>query len=658
VFPEALWRSGWILVAATVSAAGATFVAAVHGIRDGLTPEIAREISAFLFVALDPARFRPEPLERMQAGSFFAGALVASVALHVRNPPARWRALSRGSFLVLAAALTAISLVWGRDSAGAPNITSSILHNTLYYADSPLWLAAFAFLMAGSLPRDGARGLWTERAVLGIAAGFLVFTCARSTWLEPVPGLAPDGRNHHSSAVLHSIVVSLSGAVPYVDFIPQYGGYGMFAAPFAWLIGDGWWAVSLFLFAGTVATIAALATSVFLVTGQLAPAIQAAVLAMYLLSPTFGTEPYYQVFPVRTLFPALFLLAFAAMERYPRAMAAAAGAMAPVAFYWNPETGLFCTLASVASFVVFGAMDRLHGRGARQVRSQLTLLAAAMLVAGVAGYGLLSLAGGRLFDAATMLLYPSIFSLLGLGNLPMPLLDLWIPFAFLFVLLVSLPLPGEGTREDAFALARYGLFCGVLFALLSLYYQGRSFADNLFLFVFPLVAGAVAWAARPIAGVGDGASRLTGASWVAAFAFAGLVACRSQLPEMALPWVSATNRDDAAIADFVQGSREGDGNVLVISPQAWRIHLLSAVPAPPEVAPLSSLLTRAQLEVLVAELDPARRRRVLVDAQFFHDELVPPALADAVRSALDRHWEAESSLDLPTGRLVRHRPRG
>jgi hypothetical protein len=682
-----------ILAAGALGTMITTIICLAFGIHNGLDPADVPALRS-LFPSLPIKYFVPEPLERAQAVGFIAGAYIMSIALVLfRRLDSMILPKADRLFWVLFSVAIAGELVFGQDAFQMPARFLGTFISVWLPQYPVLWIATFlvaAFPVLASSVRLRQRAN-RFLAVIGILT--LVLLCARMSFLVPPNGLTLDDSNHHNSAALHSVVQSSFNHIPYIDFVPQYGGYGLFALPFFRLGLDPWIALCSFLFFCYVVTFGAMVAAVALAARSWIAGIYAGIVAFWLCA-NFQTElSFFQGMPLRAFFPSIFLLLFSIYPRSPRLVSATSGFMIPFAIYWNPETGLVC-LGAAVSFLIFDiAVHRRSDGSFYRERWTATLL---FFLGCVVPSAILGAAFFLFFDrtvAVTDLFFHGVvFSKFGYFNLPIPLLDVWVPAACAFCLLLSFPGPGSIDGHNVRTRALFGVFCAMLFSGLFFYYQGRSYAGNLIGFSFPIVCGAFAWlwsdstsrgsrcqsTARQ-SGFGQhegkrplivqrafGAARFfrfsIGGRDVAVLTFAVASAALAGSSFISAPFLNpfsmTMSAEDQSLRTFIKNKSTGHPAAFIVSPQAWRLHLLSGVAPPKNVPPQVGVLSRLQEEETIRAVDPESGYALFVDSKYFSQKVYSGnPFQTALAAHIHSQWERGDSLKLRFGEFTVFKPR-
>ena len=656
-FNAAAQKALAILIAGAFGSVLTTMVCLALGINNGLDPADVPAVRD-LFPSLQIRYFLPEPLERAQVISFMIGAYIASIGLVLFPRIERMVSTKTAApFWFLLSIGCSIVLVFGDDAFQIPVRLYATLKSVWLPEKPALWLALFLVASAPVFAKSWRFRCRVEHILGAISILGVLVLCARVTFLEPPKGLTLDISNHHNSAALHSVVQSAFGHVPYLDFVPQYGGYGLFALPFFRLGLEPWAALCLFIFCCYVVTFGAMGAAVGFAAKSWVAGAYAGIIAFWLSSDFRTALSYFQGFPVRTLFPSIFLLLVSVYPLYPRLISIISGFMVPVAIFWNPETGIVC-LAATASLLVFdAAMHRHLSPAARVWLTPALLFLLTFFIASAAFYAGTLLILDHAIPLGELLLHGIVFSSFGYFNLPMPPLDLWVPAAGAFCLLLSSPVPYAADRGRIL----FGFFCAMLFAGLFFYYQGRSYTGNLVGLSFPIVCGLIAWL-WPNANDRLLNCELTKRNLVVlAFAVASAALSGSSFISAAFlnPLLARTVSDDQALRDFIRKESGNLQTAFILSPQAWRLHLLSSIAPPKMVPPQSGLLSRAQEETTIRALDPKAGYLLFVDPTYFSRKVATPGnrFHKILIERIDSEWQRQNSLKLPTGELTVYKPR-
>lgn len=668
---DAARRALSILAAGMIATFAATAICVALDVHNGLTLADLPTVQ-YLFPSLHPAYFFPEPVERAQVIAFIAGAYLMSLALVL--VPALDSKVSTTAGRTFLAAFVAATI--GCFLLGQTHYQEPIRHFFTFHAvwkpEAPaLWMAAFVMAVSPALMPLGKLRRAATTIVAGVSIVALVLLCARYSFVAPPDGLSWDIRNHHDSAALHSIVQSAFGQIPYFDFIPQYGGYGLFAVPFFRLGLDPWFALCLFLFSFTLVSFLSMCIAVAIATRSWQCGSLAGIVVFWLSGLAHAPYSYFQGAPVRIFFPSIFLLLFSLYTKSPRLVSTISGFMIPFAIYWNPETGLVC-LGAAVSFLIFDIAVRRHADGSfsREVLTpaSIFLLACFFTCAILEAAAFIVL--DRMMPVADLFFHGALFTKFGYFNLPMPLLDVWVPAAFAFCLLLSFPssdsssvsTTGNGSCTKAF----FGYFCAMLFSGLFLFYQGRSYTGNLVGFSFPIVCGGFSWLwmdSRPNSRWKASGFPLAGSNFaILGFAVASAALAGSPLFKSAPfmnPLAMTMSADDQVLRTFIRKESQEHQGAFIVSPQAWRLHLLSGVAPPKNIPPQSGLITRLQEEQTLKAALPDSGYALFVDRAYFSPQgYFRSPFLDILLGRINAYWEHEELLKLNSGEFSVFKPKG
>ncbi len=294
----------------------------------------------------------------------------------------------------------------------------------------------------------------------------------------------------HFESAFHSVLSSVRGHPPLLDSGAQYGLYGVLLAPLFKLIGLDVVRYSLTFTALTVVALVLLWIALRRATGELwfatlgwAAGVSFSFLASHakgvaLLGNRFLLDPYFQLLPIRVLFPASAIGLAAAMATRPRPARYRwiATAFLSVGVLWNLESGIVAFVAWLA-FLAYRELARRPfqrsaiAAAAGRVGSGLLVLAAA-----VAAFSLAFRVGvGAFPDWAAHWSYQKTFYGSGFGMLPMSIRESWQLAAIVYVFGLAYSIRPL-VRRDGAATERHALVLvlTVVGTGLFVYYQGRS----------------------------------------------------------------------------------------------------------------------------------------------------------------------------------------
>lgn len=350
-----------------------------------------------------------------------------------------------------------------------------------------LLLAAIAsFLWQNSIWRISNNVIFTYTALVSSMLALILIGYATKIMTEyDIPA-----GDVHLSAFYYSINQTYYGATCLADLIPQYGCYGEFFSVVIWPFGIS--PLSVTVAAATMGIISGAAILVF-AARLIRSAVPFLAFAIWLIILTNGIfwqdsnpEPYFQYWPLRTLFPSLGLLVSLWWTRSPSLpRAAALGVLAGLSIWWNPDTGTVVCVA-LASLIVTHEVTK-NGASIRFFRGKLLLLGTyifAVVTAGLMFLVYLTIKSGRLILPTQYLEYQQTFAMMGFNMLPLPPLpDAWgvclaLAIAVLTVFSVAIRCKRHSPRLEL------AVFCSVMGIGLFIYFIGRS---------HPIVFLLVAW---------------------------------------------------------------------------------------------------------------------------------------------------------------------
>lgn len=461
--------------------------AAAAGLRPAKPREAMETIAFLLFVS---TWF---PLAILHVRSRVGLAAIRSLADGLRRPAMALVASAPWVFLLAL-------LLWGeevtlymaqplkfRDWAFFQNFATYPLFYSLAAA------ALLALALASAKGPVAARRL-AEIVALGALCLLVIVVSWNLAFVAPTPGYGVDADAHHKSAVLSPVVdFMLSGETSQSQYGRYYVWGGAFAKLMATMGADPLAAVGGFFFLSLVASFAAYGLAARLAAGSWVVALIALAASIAFAGIRFRGFSYLQVEPIRWMFPALFLLAYAVAFRcggLTRSTAAALFGLIPFALHWNPETGLACVGATVYSLAAVA-----------RKREVMTGAASGLGMGIVALIGLASLAAWYCSGPSTAAMVTPqgsphagpllAFAFMDVVSAPVPPFHLWQLIWLLACLLfvfASRDLANGETGNKQTTMADATLQMGAAMTLLMLfYYQGISVPGTLRSLAFPLI---------------------------------------------------------------------------------------------------------------------------------------------------------------------------
>jgi len=473
------WLAIWIIAAAAIAIGYALAAVAPDNPAAG-------SVEAASILLPNTVGVFPEPRDRFMFVSVFGAlaGLFALVAFVQRTLGADWLDARPIILFVLA-----VSVVVARDNG-------LFDHAQQLFAASQ-WMATGGVALVIAWFAFGPRraGGWTERLLLPLlfVVGAAMIALQRIWTLDSASYRGGIVTSHYE-AVTSAIVRIASGGTCLGDVMAQYGCYGEFLAPLMTVTGSTILSITS-IFAVLTAVALALAL-VFASTLLRTPAARVGctlglVAAVAINMRYYGTDPIFQYFPLRFLFPAISLAGVLWYQRRPApSRAAAMGVCSGAAIAWNLESGIAVT-GALAWMVTMGMFSRI-GSGDPVMQMGAVLRRAVAFVAGVAAFlvvfaAYLGAKSAVPLQPGLAIVYQTVFSLTGFGMIPIPPFpDFWsihvgiVAGSLLFAVLWL-----GARRPHADPALERAAFLAILAVGLLLYYVGRSHTMVLRLAMWP-----------------------------------------------------------------------------------------------------------------------------------------------------------------------------
>ncbi|MFI5297190.1 MAG: hypothetical protein ACHREM_03760 [Polyangiales bacterium] len=602
--------------------AAAVFIAALLLPRDPgpVEPALAQEFPPFLVHLLVP-----EPSERLLfVGAVIALPIVSWAAIALAQ---HWR--SRARSRAAAACVFGFALATGALLL-QPGVLSSRFGSWLpepAYGVSIILLGTAAWAAMAHLPARSAFILTPRLLAVALACcGF-----GASLWKVFRAQHVYDSLefSYHFGAVLYPISQSVAGRVPLVDFPTQYGFFGEILAPVFRLCGLSVLSVTLLMVALQSASTWALLLSASRIVQSrvLLVSFGAALLYVPQNAPAVlgSQDPYFQYWPIRTIFPALALGAVLRWSRAPTVLHACLMALiCGVGMVWNADSGVAVLGAWLGYLFLHGVAAWRHDE-ARFWLSVRTFALSVAIVATIGGlfFLYLSAAAHQWIDVRGTLTYSRVFYLAGFNMMPMPTTPhLWQVVAALYIAAFCLGL--RALRATPCAHGTDPMFFTSMMGIgLFAYYQGRS---------HDLVLGAVLWPALLVAywlvdrlweRVRAGQVSMLAASpafvMSAGFGLMCLVGVIAMLPA-SVGQLRANLRAPASIITeniaFIRASVGADRECAILANHQAVYFAETGLASALQGPDISELVLRAQLDQLNRQLDAARPRHLIIEQRF------------------------------------------
>ena len=310
----------------------------------------------------------------------------------------------------------------------------------------------------------------------------------------------------HIHAVTNTIVNVMHGA-PYSDISCSiYGHYALFLAPLARLFGGGLNGIMLSLSAAAFIAFAA----AFYAAHKLVRHNAVYVLTVFGITGTTTIltrrGQYFQVNPLRLLFPALTLalIAFSISHtetKHRKTVIVMEFLLSAVSLVWNFETGLFCTLV-IMVMRVYRALytDPLFSRHTLGTIVTAIGSAAASLLTAICIVGFYNLASGGEFGTIRQFIYPLFSGTYNVNHLRYRLPSVTYLYFFeilLFLFTIFILLRGQAARKSGDRVSETVAAAASLSGLLSLiYFMNRAVYGNMSISHIQLNLVIGYWAAR------------------------------------------------------------------------------------------------------------------------------------------------------------------
>lgn len=487
------------------------------------------------------------------------------------------------------------------------------------------WCAVCGLAAAGlcyMLYRSGRQHLFPTDIILSCCSAALL-TVIFLYSLYDISIVSDDNMyTFHFNAIFHAMVQVFLGKELLVDFVHQYGLYPHFLEPLFRLIGLEVLSFTIIIGILTVLTFLLLLRTMLLVTDSRTIALLgflALVSGGYVGKIVSSYDPYFQYFPLRTIFPAAAAWLVVGYLRTRSTLHFAALYMvSSLAILWNPETGIV-VMTAVLLTTLYDEYSR------HNLRSGLLLLCKGALIsiAAIAAFSCyLYLRYGEFPDYRELARYTAIFYGTGFFMLPMTPLHPWNLVVLVYIAGLAW---GIGALVSGVVTQRTSVvtFLSLLGIGLFAYYQGRSHNEVLLLCLYPafmlltvfidrlLVRGTenrVAMAAGicgvtflvfTAGGLYNGAVRLV-------FGELGIVNRYNDYRHNSQP--NVMNR-----AEFIRNRTARGEEVLILSGHSGLFHLVSQTTNPVEIPSIPEAVLVEDYQKILACVDQGPCRRLFVD---------------------------------------------
>ncbi|MCX7049730.1 MAG: LamG domain-containing protein [Candidatus Sumerlaeota bacterium] len=431
----------------------------------------------------------------------------------------------------------------------------------------------------------------------------------------------------HFNPVFHSVVQVCLGKAVLVNLPSQYGLYPHFLEPLFRIIG-----LSVYSFTVTMGLLLALSfLCVLLVLRdnirnkslELIAFVAFIYIGFFLARIRFlAPESYFQVFPIRFLFPmAMTWLAWMWIKTRSRryyALGFAASALAP---YWNLDTGLIVSVAWLL-LLLYHEILTPRPQWFRSCLRHLAVWIGAHLCALIALHLYFLVRYGAAPDLKAFASYQMIFYRSGFYMLPMPLVHPWMIVALIYLLGLLFAAVRLVQRIPSPS-AELVFFISILGAGVFSYYQGRSHENLL----------ACSWYPAPLLVIlfADRLLRYWQARWIAphiavlSLVFLYLLSSAASTLAFNSARVNAilqsrrqalSKKPPTSVTrdmEFVRKHAIPGEEALVLSKMSSVYHLAGRMASPVKIPSVSELILKKDFETLMQFLHENHKYRVFLD---------------------------------------------
>jgi hypothetical protein len=571
---------------------------------------------------------QPEPIEDI---SFILTMLAGMIFLFITA----WaslkgdfsRSAARMSFIAAIVLATAGATAWGVNIFGSPRtfrIAGFVLQSVQDYPISFIFLSLIFASFIAIIAMLPAEGKWKL-----VPAGFAsipLLLLARLSVLGNDDNYAING---HYEVFVYPLIQDWLGDGIYLGSDgqkSQYGLYPIFLRPI-WHLSGGPSTVAITAVMAALLLISFLCTLAYITRFTKHPALAAvltlaAIMGGTLVFPWWPVDPYFQVFPVRLLFPSI-ALALLCWQKSREKHRFLSYLLLSIGLPWNFESGII-GLGTYSVFIVGANFSRHNVIRVALRQALLAAGAVAVTVVGIIAYYLVRF--GTVPDLEGPVASIHLFAA-GVGALPMPAFGAWglhclVYGIAIFVGLRSLwsevDLEGRNRSAALLAMAAAGI---VWFR----YYQGRSAPNQLQLVSLPAFCCAALLLDRAVSGISSSTravaailSAAVGAPLVAALAVWLL---GTNTPMRPIASITNSSHPDAArnrlsekiIETLKQVKQNERDELLVLSPYAYLVNLERGRPSPVHTAGMCQIWLESELQSVLRLVSNPTTRMVVVD---------------------------------------------
>jgi len=443
------------------------------------------EAARSAFIPSERSSVGPEPVERLTYLIAVATSLpILLVAQRLAVTITVPRNLLIAGSLALAAACLAFVVTSGLAAyvlEGVPTVkeassTTLVLIGGLIAAC--VLVGASGTNAKGDLARR-TRGILSARVHrLSVPLVAIILLSAVAARLRSASMIAGD---NHFEAVFYSVSQVAGGKTLLADLPAQYGLYAELVAPALVLMGRSvlaFTAIMSVLQLGAEIVLLRVASHfirlrwIFVLCALSFAWIIGSTWATVLLSPQ--SHEYFQIWPIRFLFPAASLAMFLRFGRGGGTVVrmVPVGLFCGLAIIWNIDSGVPVAGSFLAHLILRAIFEKDH-ESLRLNLGQLIgfILSVCAVVAAFLEY--LAIKAGGHIELGDWMKYQTIFYAAGFGMLPMPPMGAWVAIIAVYLLALSVGVAAFALNR-ATATTGTLIFLAVLGIGLFTYYQGRS----------------------------------------------------------------------------------------------------------------------------------------------------------------------------------------
>jgi hypothetical protein len=288
----------------------------------------------------------------------------------------------------------------------------------------------------------------------------------------------------HFNAIFHAMSQVFLGKELLVDLPHQYGLYPHILEPIFRITGLSVLTFTLLMGVLCIATFWSILKVLKALTFDRGIACLGVITLFYysyIFRMSQNPDPYFQYYPIRTVFPALSIyLVYRYFKERSKACSALLSVLGSVALLWNFETGFVVFAAWLMLLVIDRVSRREYAAIPRDISAGLFILILVVSLFSAALY----FRYGHLPDYGSFFMFQRIFYNYGFFMLPMEPFHPWNLVALIYVMGLLHTIEALYSRNDSVK-ARVVAYLSLLGIGLFAYYQGRSHNEVLLLVSWP-----------------------------------------------------------------------------------------------------------------------------------------------------------------------------